>query len=71
MLSTRERMEQHRENPTCRSCHQYMDPIGLALDNFDVIGQWRVRGERRRARHARATLRRNARSRILKISSVR
>ena len=43
MLSTRERMEQHRENPTCRSCHQYMDPIGLALDNFDVIGQWRVR----------------------------
>jgi len=43
LLSTRERMEQHRENPTCRSCHQYMDPIGLALDNFDVIGQWRVR----------------------------
>ena len=43
MLSTRERMEQHRANPTCRSCHQYMDPIGLALDNFDVIGQWRVR----------------------------
>jgi hypothetical protein len=43
MLSTRERMEQHRSNPQCRSCHQYMDPIGLALDNFDVIGQWRVR----------------------------
>jgi hypothetical protein len=43
MLTTRERMEQHRENPQCRSCHQYMDPIGLALDNFDVTGQWRIR----------------------------
>ena len=43
MLTTRERMEQHRSNPTCRSCHQYMDPIGLALDNFDVTGQWRIR----------------------------
>jgi Protein of unknown function (DUF1592)/Protein of unknown function (DUF1588)/Protein of unknown function (DUF1585)/Protein of unknown function (DUF1587)/Protein of unknown function (DUF1595) len=43
LLTTRERMEIHRENPTCRSCHQYMDPIGLALDNFDVTGQWRIR----------------------------
>jgi hypothetical protein len=43
MLTTRERMEQHRSNPTCKSCHQYMDPIGLALDNFDVTGQWRFR----------------------------
>ena len=38
MLTTRERMEMHRANPTCRSCHQFMDPIGLALDNFDVTG---------------------------------
>jgi hypothetical protein len=43
MLTTRERMEEHRSNPQCKSCHQYMDPIGLALDNFDVTGQWRIR----------------------------
>ncbi|MDB4877881.1 MAG: hypothetical protein JWM41_4327 [Gemmatimonadetes bacterium] len=43
MLTTRERMEQHRSNPQCKSCHLYMDPIGLALDNFDVTGQWRIR----------------------------
>ena len=43
LLTTRERMELHRSSATCRSCHQYMDPIGLALDNFDVIGQWRIR----------------------------
>jgi hypothetical protein len=42
-LTTRERMELHRANPTCNSCHRFMDPIGLALDNFDVTGQWRVR----------------------------
>jgi hypothetical protein len=42
MLTTRERMEMHRSNPQCRSCHQFMDPIGLALDNFDVTGRWRI-----------------------------
>jgi len=42
-LTTRERMEMHRTDPVCRSCHQYMDPIGLALDNFDVTGKWRIR----------------------------
>jgi uncharacterized protein DUF1592/uncharacterized protein DUF1588/uncharacterized protein DUF1587/uncharacterized protein DUF1595/uncharacterized protein DUF1585 len=42
-LTTRERMEIHRANATCRACHQYMDPIGLALDNFDVTGKWRFR----------------------------
>jgi hypothetical protein len=42
-LTTRERMEMHRANPVCRSCHQFMDPIGLALDNFDVTGKWRIR----------------------------
>ena len=42
-LTTRERMEMHRSNPVCQSCHQFMDPIGLALDNFDVTGQWRIR----------------------------
>ena len=42
-LTTRERMELHRANPTCNSCHRFMDPIGLALDNFDVTGRWRIR----------------------------
>ncbi len=42
-LTTRERMEMHRANPTCHSCHQFMDPIGLAMDNFDVTGKWRIR----------------------------
>jgi hypothetical protein len=43
MLTTRERMEMHRSNPTCNSCHRFMDPIGLALDNFDVTAKWRTR----------------------------
>jgi hypothetical protein len=43
MLTTRERMEMHRANPTCNACHRFMDPIGLALDNFDVTGKWRTR----------------------------
>jgi len=43
LLTTRERMEMHRSNAVCRSCHQYMDPIGLALDNFDVTGRWRTK----------------------------
>ncbi|MDX1647272.1 MAG: DUF1592 domain-containing protein [Longimicrobiales bacterium] len=42
-LTTRERMEQHRANPTCNSCHRFIDPIGLALDGFDVTGRWRIR----------------------------
>ena len=43
LLTTREKMEIHRANPTCNSCHKFMDPIGLALDNFDVTAKWRVR----------------------------
>jgi hypothetical protein len=37
----RERLEQHRENPTCYSCHALMDPLGLALENFNTVGQYR------------------------------
>ncbi|MBI2926031.1 MAG: DUF1592 domain-containing protein [Verrucomicrobia bacterium] len=37
----RQRMEQHRENPTCASCHALMDPIGFGFENFDAIGAWR------------------------------
>ena len=42
-LTVRERMEEHRTNPACQSCHQVIDPIGLSLENFDVTGAWRVR----------------------------
>ncbi|MBI4473055.1 MAG: DUF1592 domain-containing protein [Acidobacteria bacterium] len=41
VLSVRERLEAHRANPACSSCHQIMDPIGLALENFDAVGVWR------------------------------
>ena len=44
-LSMREAMEQHRANPVCASCHRLMDPPGLSLENFDVIGRWRDRSE--------------------------
>lgn len=43
MLTVRERMEQHRANPACRSCHRVIDPLGLALENFDVTGRWRIK----------------------------
>ncbi len=41
-LSVRERMEEHRTNPTCAACHKLMDPIGFALENFDAVGVWRT-----------------------------
>jgi hypothetical protein len=43
--SVRERIEQHRVNPACAGCHKIMDPIGLALENFDAIGRWRTTDE--------------------------
>ena len=43
--SMRERMAQHRANPSCASCHQMMDPPGLALENFDAVGRWRDRDQ--------------------------
>jgi hypothetical protein len=42
-LTVRERMEEHRKNPACASCHKMMDPLGLALENFDVVGAWRIK----------------------------
>ena len=39
--SIRERLAAHRTNPTCSSCHSVIDPLGFALENFDVIGGWR------------------------------
>ena len=41
--SLRQRMEQHRANPSCASCHQRMDPLGFGFENFDAIGAWRDR----------------------------
>ena len=41
-LTMRQRMEQHRANPACASCHKLMDPLGFALENFDAIGRWRT-----------------------------
>jgi mono/diheme cytochrome c family protein len=45
VLSMRERMAQHRANPVCASCHSRMDPLGLALENFDAVGRLRQRSE--------------------------
>jgi hypothetical protein len=42
-LTMREMMARHRSNPTCASCHAVMDPLGLALENFDATGRWRDR----------------------------
>jgi hypothetical protein len=42
-LTVRERMEQHRKNPSCSSCHKMMDPIGLALEQYDATGKVRLR----------------------------
>lgn len=43
--TVRDRMLLHRENPVCKVCHAPMDPLGLALENYDAIGRWRTRGE--------------------------
>ena len=44
-LSVRQRLEAHRENPSCAGCHDIIDPIGFALENFDLVGKWRVETE--------------------------
>ena len=41
-LSVRERLERHRADPACASCHALMDPVGFALDNYDATGRWRT-----------------------------
>jgi hypothetical protein len=41
-LTAREQLELHRANPACASCHQRMDPLGFALENFDAVGAWRT-----------------------------
>ena len=39
--TVRERMEQHRSNPSCASCHHVMDELGFALEHYDAVGRWR------------------------------
>jgi hypothetical protein len=46
VLSMRQRMEEHRSNPACASCHKIMDPIGFSLENFDLTGKWRDTDEK-------------------------
>jgi mono/diheme cytochrome c family protein len=52
----RERLAQHRQNPTCASCHSVIDPPGFALEHFDAIGGWRMRDESGAPVDARGTL---------------
>jgi hypothetical protein len=42
LLTTRERLQAHQENPQCANCHRKIDPIGFGLENFDAVGQWRT-----------------------------
>jgi len=44
-LTTRQQVERHRKDPVCASCHVRMDPLGFALENFDVVGKWRSRDD--------------------------
>ena len=43
--TVRDRLARHREDPACAACHAPMDPLGLALENYDAIGKWRTSGE--------------------------
>jgi len=45
LTSVRARLEEHRKNPSCASCHARMDPLGFALENYDAIGSWRTTDE--------------------------
>jgi hypothetical protein len=45
-LTIRERLAEHRSNPTCATCHSVMDPLGFALESFDAVGGWRTTDER-------------------------
>jgi hypothetical protein len=45
VLTTREQVERHRADPVCSTCHSRIDPWGFALENFDVLGRWRLEDE--------------------------
>jgi hypothetical protein len=46
--TVRQRLEKHRESPSCAPCHRQMDDVGFALENFDAVGQYRAKDERNR-----------------------
>ena len=52
----RERLAEHRGNPSCASCHALMDPLGFALENFNAVGVWRTIDETGAAIDASGTL---------------
>jgi len=56
VATVRQRLEQHRSNPVCASCHSRMDPLGFALENFDGIGKWRTSDETDRPIDANGSL---------------
>ena len=55
-LTIRERFAQHRENPDCAGCHSRLDPLGFALENYDVVGRWRDRYDNGREVDSSGTL---------------
>jgi hypothetical protein len=55
-LTIREKFAKHRENPDCASCHSRLDPLGFALENFDITGRWRDKYENGRDVDASGTL---------------
>jgi hypothetical protein len=55
VLTTRERLVAHQEQPQCASCHRKIDPIGFGLENFDAVGQWRTEDSYERPGQARKT----------------
>jgi mono/diheme cytochrome c family protein len=54
--SVRQRLEAHRQNPVCATCHSQMDPLGFALENFDAVGGWRSEDDGRTAVDASGAL---------------
>ena len=56
-VTMRERLAAHRESPACAACHRIMDPVGFSLENFDAVGAWRARGQRRPHRSNRDLVR--------------
>jgi hypothetical protein len=55
LLTTRERLRAHQEQPQCASCHRKIDPIGLGLENFNAVGQWRTKDSYETAKHETKT----------------
>ncbi len=55
-LTIREKFAKHRENPDCAGCHSRLDPLGFAMENFDITGRWRDKYENGRSVDASGTL---------------